>query len=354
LYGDSNIASVDYTAKGVTIDVEATDSLNDIRDKIRSPENSQKYAEGNEIQATVVDRRLVLTSSQTGTSGKIKLFEVPEGVEGVLHELGIDVDGSGSLADPSVNELRAALDAEFSINNVDITRSRNKGLTDIVQGLSFDLTGKGETTVTVSDDNDAVADKTNDFLKAINDLRTYLKAKTEAVQGKDNESGNPTYTSAPLGQDYSIRLLRQDIGSLMLGGYDAAIGDAPKYLAEVGITLNTSGAFELSDNEKFSLALKNDFQGVQDLFADILGELENRLDMYNDGSKAILKSKQNALDDELKQVNSHIESTTKVLSRREDALRIQYMSVQSQLISMTYQFQSMQAISAGSMYSGQY
>ncbi len=60
-------ASVHYTAQGASITVAASESLNDIRDAI----NAATYAEGNQVVASVVDRRLILTGSRSGSSASV-------------------------------------------------------------------------------------------------------------------------------------------------------------------------------------------------------------------------------------------------------------------------------------------
>lgn len=350
LFGDIDLATADYTAQGAGVTVEATDTLNDIRYKI----NNATFADGNGIKATVIDRRLVLTGGSTGADAQIKLFDSSySGTDGngVLAHLGIEVDNNGSLTDLANDQLRVAQNAEFSVNNIAIVRSKNTGLTDVVQGLSFDLKKAGSSTITVEEDQDAVVSNVEDILTKVNDLRNYLSAKTQAVVGKDNEDGNPTYTAAPLGSDWSMRWLGQEVASSLLNEYSGALGNAPRYLVDIGITINDDGDFILSDSSKLTAALNENDAGVQSLFDSVLGNLDDMLDRYVDGSGSIIESTKSGLESELDDVNDRIDSYETRLSSREEALTTQYSSIQSQLISMSYQFQSFQAISGGS-YSG--
>ena len=346
LYGGSSTANVDYTAQGASITVAATDSLNDILTGI----NSATYADGNEVQATIVDRRLVLTAQRTGASGAITLDDTSGTV---LQDLGIlSASGGGSGGTLATGaELRAAKNAQFSINGITgIERSKNTGLTDVIQGLSIDLKDEGSATITVKKDTDGVVDDVKAMLEKVNDLMTFIQQKTEPTKGKDDANGNPTYTNAPLGNDWSVRWMRQNISSVLLSEYSGAVGDNPRYLVDVGITVNDEGKFELSDSSKLTTALNDNFGAVQDLFDDVLTNLDSELDKYVSGEGAIITSTKESISTELSDLNDRIDSYEERLQVKEDALRNQYAAIQSQLISMTYQFQSMQAFSIGGLY----
>jgi flagellar hook-associated protein 2 len=342
LSGNANIASAQYTAQGASIEVLTTDSLDDIRTKI----SQATFADGNEVSATVVDRRLVLTAANTGASHAIKLFDSSysgSAGNGVLAALGLEVNSSGDLTDTTNDHLKAAQNAEFKINNISVSRISNTGLTDVVQGLSFDLLKAGQSTVTVAKNESNLTETVKTLLSNVNDLMSYIKAKTEATKGNDDEDGNPTYTPAALGSDWSVRSLRTDIASDLLGKFTGALGDAPAYLYQVGITLNSEGKFTLSDTTALTDALSNNFEGTQNLFSDIFDKLNTRLDKYVDGSGSILKTNKTNIESQLKNVNDQIDSYQKRLDSRKEALTTQYTAIQAQLIQMNYQYQSFQA-----------
>ena len=178
----------------------------------------------------------------------------------------------------------------------------------------------------------------------------YIKVKTEPSKGADNADGNPTYSQAPLGSDWSIRWLRQDISNQLLGEYTGALGNNPSYLTDVGISIDSDGKFTLSDTAKLTSALNSSFSAVQDLFDNTLANLNTELDKYNTGTGAIITNTKDNLSTQLTTLNDQISSYEDRLKVKEGALRNQYAAVQSQLISMTYQFQSMQAFSIGGNY----
>jgi flagellar hook-associated protein 2 len=354
LFGDADIAKLTYTAKGASISVTSTSTLNDIRSEI----NKATFADGNQVQATIVDRRLVLTGGRTGADTTIKMSDVSGNV---LQSLDILANAAGTLKTGA--QLRAARNADITLNSIQITnRTRNTGLTDLVQGLSIDLLAEGSSaTITVSDDSSKIEAEVKKFVDAVNNLRGYLKEKTEAKAGSKDTKGNPTYTPAALGQDWSIRSLRQEIANDLLKIDTRAAAGDPKYLSEIGITVADDGSFKL-DTSKLNSMLKSNFNGVSNLFDHLLQgdgtssdtSLYAHLNRYVSGASAVLSTTQTGLDNQLKNLNSQISSYEKRLTIREATLVEQYSAIQEQLISMTYEYQSTQAFISGSLYNQQY
>ncbi len=354
LFGDANIAKVSYVAKGAEISVATTDSLVEIRSKI----NNGTYAEGNKVQASIVDNRLILTGVRSGANAAIQMSDKAGSTNMVLQSLNI-LDINGALKDDA--QLGEARNADITLNNsLHITnRTRNTGLTDLVQGLSINLLAEGSSaTITVTDNNDKIKEQVQDFVKAVNSLRSYLKEKTEAKAGDKDDKGNTTYTPAALGQDWSMRSLRQEIATNLLKVDSQATAGMPKYFSEIGITVNDDGEFEL-DSTKLETMLNSNFDGVNNLFDHLLEgdgsssdtSLYARLNRYVDGTSSVLTTTQTGLDNEIKNANEQISSYQTRLKVRETALYQQYSAIQQQMLSMTYSYQQ---FAAGSSYNQQY
>jgi flagellar capping protein FliD len=100
--------------------VTTDQTLADIRDSI----NKAAYATGKEVVASLIDGKLVLESKNSGTA------------------YSIDYTGASSgtiLSDLGMTNLQTATDAEFSVNGIFMTRSKNNGLDDVVSGLTVNL-----------------------------------------------------------------------------------------------------------------------------------------------------------------------------------------------------------------------
>lgn len=338
----------------ISIQVDSSHTLNDIRAAI----NSKTYADDKQVQATIVDGRLVLTSESTGLDSKIKLIDSSyneEANDGVLKGLGIEVDANGALTEmvngKLVDELQAAQNAQFTVNNISISRSTNKGLTDVVQGLSLDLLKENSSvTISVGNNYSAMETQVKDLLDNANSLMKYLKQKMEPTETGKDDKGRATYSPAAVGQDSSLLMLRQNVASGLLGKYEGAATGAPKYLTDIGVSVGSDGLFTLSDSTKLQTALKSNLKGVKDLFDNVLAKLDNRLTEYVSGDNGVLSARQKSLSDQSKQLNEQISQYQSRLKARETALSSYYSDIQAQILNMTYQYQSFQAGSTYSSY----
>jgi flagellar capping protein FliD len=109
-----------YTAKGISINISSTDTQRTIMNAI----NAAVQPDGHDFRASIVANQLVLTSSQTGAN----------------HAM-VYTDGA-SLAFNTL--LQEAQNAQFKVNGMDISRSRNTDLKDIVDGATITLAGDAE------------------------------------------------------------------------------------------------------------------------------------------------------------------------------------------------------------------
>ena len=105
--GAANSISGDFTINGVQIDVQSTDTIQDLRDRIN---NANTGTSATKVSASIVSASttvhyLVLTADETGTA--ITLAD--PNTTGVLDDLGISSDGGTTLS----NELQAYQTAQF-------------------------------------------------------------------------------------------------------------------------------------------------------------------------------------------------------------------------------------------------
>lgn len=344
LFGGAGTAKTSYTAQGATINVSTTSSLNDIRNAI----NAATFADGNEIQATVVDRKLVLSAKESGLNAQITLDDTSGSVLQTLGVLSAGGGGSGGTLAAGA-EVQPAQNAQFSVNGINVTRSSNSGITGVIQGVSLDLTLEGTTSVTLAKDHNEVVSKFKKVLEAYNAVASHLKLKTEPQLDESASGDNPTYVAAPLGRDMNMRTLRFDLSSDMLAIYSGASSGAPTNFTDLGITLDENLSFSLSNEDALTAALDKNFQDVSDLMDYVSGRMENRLETYLDGTSSYITSAKSSIDDQIDLLDTRIGGYETRLSAREEALRKQYYELQSQLITMQYDYQSTMSIANGSI-----
>lgn len=332
----SGAASVTYAAQGATIEVTTSATLADIASAI----NNATFADGNEVSATIVDRRLVLTAQNTGTrhtiiaSDKIGTVLSGTGAAG-LGILGSGGEGDVDPADGFLYTLQQAANTSLTVNGITVIRQKSTGLTDILSGVTLNLykEGAGATaTLTIAPDTRRVTDQINTFLSRFNDLTAYLKAKTETARNSDG-----TYTRGGLANEPTFYRLRYDLLSDLIravprSGETALPAGDPTSLESIGITLGADLTLSISNSGKLSAALSSNYAGVQRLFDQLMSRLETRLDPYTRSTNSLMDRYLQGIDNQIKSADASLRSLQARMTQQEEALRRQYAALFEQIL----------------------
>ncbi len=326
--GNPNPASeVSYLAQGASIQIDESDTLAEIATKI----NDSKFAEGNEMSATIVSGQLILTAKNTGEDFKIRASDLSGTV---LQDLGLlKTDGTFK------NEMQVGKNATFSVNGIDVERSSNSGLTDVIDGITINLSSDAEgksATITISETTSSAKESAEKFVNFFNDLQTYLQAKTGVTATTQDDNGNTIYTRGALADDSIFGNLRSDLFAAIINEYDNE--GVYSSLRDIGITVDDNLSLSISDSDLFQSALDSNFGDVASLFDKVMGKVDSLLGQFTG-----LRSEGDYIDDvqidmneEIGDVNSKISDTKDYLSDRQLYLYQQYAEVQSMLMSLQY------------------
>jgi len=335
--GDAGTPKVTYTAQGAAITVEETDSLADIKSEI----NAATYADGNGVQASIVDNYLVLTAAEAGAAYAIV---GEDSVGTVLQTLEL-FDGSGAV----MHELQAATDATLVINStLTVTRSRNTGLTDVIDGVTLNLLQEGTTDLTVSTDLSAAQSKVSELLSKFNDVMSYLRSKTGLTEtSSGSSSSNPTYSRGALAGDSMFTSLRYTLHNVVLARYDHGS------LQDLGIGVNGNTlALEITDQDELTDALSNDMDTVRALLEEVGEALNDLLDPYVESdTDSVIAIRSASVDSQIENYNDRIDDLEERIDRQSDMLREQYYRLQQQLL-MAYNRQQEWMVFGGSASAG--
>lgn len=342
--GEPNPASeVAYVAQGATIEIKESDSLETIAAKI----NDAKLADGNGIRATVIGGQLILASKDTGLGHDVEIYDV--GAGRVLKDLGILTEENAIK-----NELQAARNATFYVNNIAIERSQNTGLSDVISGITINLAADAEgrdATITVTETTTSARTAVEDFINYFNDLQTYLEAKTGVTAtSEDEDTGKKTYTRGALADDNVFNDLRSELFSIIMNEYSN--DGTYSRLREIGITIDDSLKLNISDSDLFESALSSNLDDVTALMDKVMGQIDAKLAVFTGvrSDSDYLDNVTINLNNEISEVDSDIDDMNEYLSDRELYLYNQYAQIQSQLISLQYMQQMFASISGTSSY----
>ena len=203
--------------------IDANTTVSDIANLI----NNHSYTAGKELQANVIDNRLVVQTKNTGTastisgalSGPPAFTLASDDPNNLLQQLGIiteDLPGSPGTG-KFVNVAQTSADAQVVIDGIPVTSGSNV-LTNTIRGVTINLqrTGDPNLTVTIASDTTAIKQAINEFVDQYNATRALIQ-NTQNIKLNPNDQFGPFFSDSLLRDLYSqVRTLTT--GGVKLGG----------------------------------------------------------------------------------------------------------------------------------------
>jgi len=257
----------DFVLNGETVTVASTDSLEDIRDSI----NSASLDMTDKVTATIIDTTLVIERQNTGTTS----MTMTDGTNNIGQTLGI-------LSAPTTfqNVKQVPLGLSVDINSVTVTREANTGLTDIVDGITFNFKAEDTTTLTIERDTASIKSAFEDFVESYNDAMEIIEENTKVVLGSSEASVSST---GVLQGDPVVSSIAIKTRALITSSGQPDLPPPFDTLQSIGIwTEGQSNRLAIVDEERLDDVLENNFEEVEDLIRDFDGgrfqEFDNFLD----------------------------------------------------------------------------
>ncbi|MDI6631670.1 MAG: flagellar filament capping protein FliD [Bacillota bacterium] len=311
-----------FTVEGVAVTVATTDSLNSIRDKINAANAG--------VTATVIDNRLVITSNSTGAASTIDF--VDDATTGVLKSLGI-LDATGAIK----NQLAAAQDALFTVNNLDVTRSTNT-ISDVISGVTLTLKDESATAVTLEVENDTqtAVDKIKAFVDSYNALMNDIATKL----AYDSD----TKVAGVLQGDRALSQLQNDLRRKVSEIIDTADPEL-NALNLIGITTSGKEATLTVNETKLTEVLTDNPDKVALLFGasstngndGVATRMGATVTLWTKSDTGFLTAKTDSLTDRIEDIEEQVERMEVRLSIREANLWRQFIALEEALTVMSAQ-----------------
>jgi flagellar capping protein FliD len=296
-----------YTAKGISITINSTDTQRNIVNAI----NAASQPDGHDFKASIVANQLVLTSTQTGTN----------------HAM-IYSDGAG-LGFNTL--LQDAQNAQFTVNGMSVSRSSNNNLTDVVEGVTLSLAGDAEgksARLSVSANADKATGLMNTLMSKFNTTISHLKDKMASTAKTEN--GKTTYTRGVLSGETVFSSFRTDMLYRMSRSYTNS--GSFKRLGDIGISFDKDMKLTI-DSSKFSDALKNNTADVTALLDTSMGEMNTVLSRYT-GTSGLITRTLSTIESQTKEYDQSISKYNASTELRKKALYNQYAAYQAQLVDL--------------------
>ncbi|MEQ9367141.1 MAG: flagellar filament capping protein FliD [Leptospirales bacterium] len=278
-------------------------------------------------------------------------FFQPEGGKGRVADLVMHPAAESDTQLLPVHETSAARDAAIKVNGVEVRRSENKAITDVIQGLSLDLNRatQGPVTVSISTNTDEIAGQIQEWVASYNELMLFLRENSNtdgekfippAAGEDDRNRPSPTERQGIFASDSTVRQLIATIRSQAAQSYPSSSNPAFRVLADIGISTGGVGAkwedvqygFLQIEEEKLKQALRANPESVRELFASDTNEdsvpdngmavsLEESLRPYNRTSGGLIAARITMLKDQITSNKEEIFRKERSIENKQQTLR---------------------------------
>jgi flagellar hook-associated protein 2 len=285
-----------------TVTIEATDSLNDVADKINALDGR--------VSAAVIfdgsDYRLQIRGLDTGEANALSF--------------------GGTAADALQvnvlsNTVQNAGDARIELDTLEITSATNQ-IGGAIPGVTLNLNEEHleAITIKIGVDSEALKGKVSQFISAYNAVVEKIHA--EAGYGSLTAK-NPT-----LAGDSSLRAVTNGLANTVLTNL---AGDYGQTLAGVGIRLNDNATLRL-DETQFSEAMKDPARvsmilAGSDSQAGLMDTMRDLVDGYTKTGTGLLHNKKETLQDRADRMNDRIQRDEARLDVQAELLRRQFTAM---------------------------
>ncbi len=321
----------DFSLNGETITVAATDTIKSIRDKINAASSSMS----DKVKASVVGTSLVIERANSGNTA----MTLTDGTGAVAAALGLD-DGSGAFK----HELQAGSDLDATVNGIAITGTSNNNRTDVVEGLTFNFTKAGSSTLEITRDTSSLVTAFKDFITSYNEAMDSAESYTKVTLA----TGGGKITSKGLLQgDAAVSALRFRSRSLVTARFhdpatDAGTAPSVNTLQDLGIwTEGRDNRLTLVSEEKLTNALKNNFDDAEDFARDfnkgVFRKLRDFVDTATSPIDGTIARRKSGLEGQIQKRDAKINFLNFQIAEKETQLWERFSTMEQTLASIKNQ-----------------
>ncbi len=232
------------------------------------------------VSAGVIDTgngfQLVLSADETGEANAVNISVSEDGAAPGLSRFAFDT------ADPdNLNGMRQtieAADAVMEINGVEIRRPTNT-IENVVDGLTFNITGEGASTVKVAQDTGAVAERVQEFVDKFNELQNTIRE----LSSFDSETGQGSILTG----DSTVRNIQNQLKGVLTDIIPGLENASVRSLADVGIGTDFRSGELQFDSQKFQQQLRENPDDVTALFAEQGRTTDSQVEFVRTGSSTL-------------------------------------------------------------------
>ncbi|MEP1447157.1 MAG: flagellar filament capping protein FliD [Paraglaciecola sp.] len=332
---------IDATSDSFTINLNAGDSLLDLRNAINASEDNFG------VTASIIDTgtadggsKLVFTSSTTGIGNDLVIVN-----DNDVAELELVSTTNSAEAATYLAPVTSAQNAKATIDGINVESDTNN-FENVIENVSFDVSELSEldtdgvtfktSKLSIGFDKESVEETIREFVTNFNALQAEIKLLTNYGESDLEDDG-------ALAGDSLVRGIQNGINNILFSAVESsALGG----LFQIGIELNDDNELEISSNDKIGLgsgddrlqdALDDNFDSIAALFTDeengIAVRLYDYVEEYTSYS-GLLKSREDTAKDQREQIFDERLALELRLASTEEILRAKYLNLDQTVASL--------------------
>jgi len=300
-------------AKSVTIELtEENNTLKGLQKAINAADIG--------VTASIIndgsEYRLMLTSNKSGTANAF-----------AIDASGFVPESGGSM--PNFTQTRAALDAQFTVNGIGITKGSNT-VDDVIDGVTLTLkkTTASAVKVSVERDTDSVMSAIKDMVSAYNTVNSFINSQFTYNASRES--------AGVLSGDATLRSIQAKLQGQLAGSVSNALSGPYRVAGQLGLEFNRDGSLALNE-EKLREAMAKNPEAVSAFFLgdgaseSMLTNLSGALGGITDSLSGPIKSAMDGMNKNIKSIQDSIRNYESRLEVKERMLTEQFSAADQAL-----------------------
>jgi flagellar hook-associated protein 2 len=324
-----------YTYGGVsrTIDVSANSTLSDLKGLINNDTDNPGVTAAiiNDGSGLSTACHLQLVGNDSGAAYTI------EGTSHTLNDFAKDgTTGYGFTQTQAAQNAMVKVDGYPTDSSEYIQRSSNT-IGDLITGVTLSLSGTGTSTVSITDDTNAVKTKIEDFVESVNSVLDYIKEMTAY-----DETGEGENNGLMIG-NYAFQIVRQRINDILSSPVPGLTDGVDTYthLSQIGIKtdpdqdgkwiIDSATLYDAISNDLeavCNLFTRNETSGVDGIVELIRDETDKLSEAYSAADPGIVSILINRYEEIIDNIDDKIEREERRLALVENRLNIKFVQLE--------------------------
>jgi flagellar hook-associated protein 2 len=337
---DNAVTAGVFTINNVKFSVDPTkDSINSVLSRINQS-NAGVTATYDSASETVS-----LASDNPGSANNIVLGSSGD-TSNILYALKLSSNNPpvGGAAD-----TYTGTDAQYAINGGSTITYSSNTITGAIPGMTVNLSGIGQSTISVASDTQGITADVQTFVNAYNKVMTEIQTQLAATTVQKPTSGDQMFQGS-LNSNSTLTTLKEKLESLvdgMVPGMSGGINMAD----EAGLSLKSNDNYKTLtlnfDSTKFAQMLSSNPGGMSQFFSSSTGFAQNFYNTMNDYTAPMgpVSAEVSALNYDISSKNTQITEFESRISMEQSQLQTEFSNMEAAMSTMKNQMAYFTAMS---------